>query len=214
MRLLCLGSASLALSLGACERSPIATQVVTATTEPTQAPAPAPTAAQAELRAELQAHRLLEIQRLHDYAAAGVFPRNYTSNTPLHMFKDPDGRRCAVANLLHLDGHDDLVDATARSDNGLVVGTLTSGPIYDWVLSSGLTLEEVAAIQAPAPRIYDREDTTVALPGMPLKPIEPVVQEQLQQHFAQVEQMLIANSDQSLDLATARLAAARSGAAS
>jgi hypothetical protein len=201
--ILVLGSGSLTLSQGACEGGGIQSQG--ATTEPTQA--------SSQVRDELQAHRLQEIQRLREYAMAGVFPRNFTSDTPLHMFKDPDGRRCAVANLIHLDGHDDLVDSTARTDNDLVVATVTSGPIYDWVLTSGLTMEEVAAIQAPAPRIYPR-DTAVAVPSAPLRPNEAVVQDQLRQHFAQVEQQLIADTDKSLDLAVARLAASRVSAAS
>lgn len=156
-------------------------------------------AAQADaepVRARLAARRAQELDRLHAYAARGEFPRNLTSATPIHLFQDQDGRLCAVANLVHRDGLDALVASAAKSRNDVVLAEVTSGPLYSWALSSGLTLEELARIQAPAPYFV----------RSPVGP--PPMVAQLRAHFAAVEKELRANNDVSLDKAVARLDAA------
>jgi hypothetical protein len=129
---------------------------------------------------------------LHAYADAGVFPKNYGSPIPLHQLKDPEGNLCAVANLVHLDGHDDVIDAMSIDHNDVLIGEETSGPLHAWVLTSGLTAEEVAHIQAPAP-------------PMPNAQAEEAATVALRTHFAEVEQELIAGEQASLDVAVARL---------
>jgi hypothetical protein len=69
------------------------------------------------------------------------------------MFKDEAGRRCAIAHLIHLDGHDEVVDRYARTKNDVVVIDETRGELRDWVLTSGLTADEVDRIQKPAPMV-------------------------------------------------------------
>lgn len=145
----------------------------------------------ASVRAQLAEHRKQQIERLEAYSQEGIFPRNTTSPGPIHMFKDPDGRRCAVANLVHLDGHDDVVDDYATRQNDVVVADVTSGPLADWILTSGLTREEIAAIQAPAP--YVMQDAP-----------EDQLRSQMQGYFGSVEQQLIDGTDKSLDVAVAR----------
>ena len=82
------------------------------------------------LRANLAAHREEQIQRLDAYAAAGEFPHNMTSRE-LHMFRDADGRYCAVANLVHQDGRDQLVDTTVKGHNDLAIHDVTDGEMMD-----------------------------------------------------------------------------------
>jgi hypothetical protein len=156
-----------------------------------------------DLRAQLAAHRDQQIARLDAYARAGQFPHDYTTAPSLHMFRDAEGRLCAVANLVHEDGRDDLVEATVRNRNDLVVVDVHDGPMLDWMLDSGLTQEELARIQAPAPM--------VAVP--PLPPAPPRIDEvamiaAIRAHIAEVEKELRANGDKSLDVAVARWKAA------
>ena len=102
----------------------------------------------AETKRSLAEHRSQQIARLQAYADRGVFPRNFVPGSgPVHMFKDALGTRCAVANLIYLDGHGDLVDRAALARNDVIVADETSGPLHDWVLSSGLTNEEVRRVQ-------------------------------------------------------------------
>ncbi|HUH03653.1 MAG TPA: hypothetical protein VML75_16775 [Kofleriaceae bacterium] len=115
----------------------------------TESKEPAPAIDANALRTNLAARRALNLQRLHTYATAGVFPKNRHSDGPLNVFIDEDGHICAAANLIDLDGHGDLVRATAASNNFLVLRDVTSGPLMDWMLTSGFTQEEIALIQEP-----------------------------------------------------------------
>ena len=60
--------------------------------------------------------RLLEV--LDAYRVRADFGRNYDYlGERMPHFVDNDGRRCAVAELLHASGRDDIVDAVAGSEN-------------------------------------------------------------------------------------------------
>jgi hypothetical protein len=151
------------------------------------------------VRDQLAARRKVQIARLHAYAEKGVFPRNTVSKQVINVFRDGDGHLCAVANLVDLDGKHALVDQTARTDNFIRVAEQSSGELHDWVLTSGLTKEEIARIQAPY---------------MPMQKDDEAWQEQedarLKAHFADVERELLASTDASLDVAVSRLAPATS----
>jgi hypothetical protein len=147
----------------------------------------------------LRLHRIAEIDRLRAYAEAGIFPENPSMQlTPIHMFKDAAGRRCAVANLIHLDGLDDLVDKMAREHNDVVVADQASGPLHDWVLTSGLTNEEVRQIQGAGFEgiggVPDKRQELLVINGVMRMRLLAVVKE------------LTASTDSSLELAYARLA--------
>lgn len=69
----------------------------------------------------------------------------------VHLFVDSDGRRCAVAELMHRSGHDGLVAAVARADNRAFVADLAGDPRFlGWLDGAGITLEEAARIQGPS----------------------------------------------------------------
>jgi hypothetical protein len=175
---------------------------------------PVPTMQQAEaLRAQLAAHRDQQIARLDAYARAGQFPHDYTTAPSVHMFRDAQGRLCAVANLVHADGRDDLVDATVRTHNDLAVADVHDGPILDWMLGSGLTQEELARIQAPAPLVVAPPLPSSPTPGPVAHPEAPAVDEPtmiaaIRAHIAEVEGELRANRERSLDVAVDRWMAA------
>lgn len=146
-----------------------------------------------EMRETLAARRAKMIERLEEYKDAGVFPKNRVSKTMINVFRDEDGHLCAVANLIHLDGLDELVDRTAKNDNFAKVAEKLDGGLHDWVLTSGLTREEVAFIQAPY------------MPVRPVVDFEAQERARLQAHFTEVLSQLRENTDSSLDLAMSRV---------
>ncbi|HEU5055319.1 MAG TPA: hypothetical protein VFU21_02285, partial [Kofleriaceae bacterium] len=110
-------------------------------------------ASEDELRAALIARRQHQLDVLRSYREAGVFPINTTTPGDGHFLIDDHGTLCAVANLIAQDGHKDLILVASRTDNGLLFGDVKSGPIHDWILTSGFTQEEIARIQVPAPYV-------------------------------------------------------------
>ena len=151
-------------------------------------------------RDQLAAHRKLQIERLHAYALAGKFPQNPSpSPVPLHMFRDAGGALCPIANLIHRDGHEALVDRMAKEHNDVVVADETEGPLHEWVLTSGLTNEEVRRIQGVG---FPGEGGL--LPGG--LPPSVVAHLDLRAHLEAVEKELENDTEASLDVALARLA--------
>ena len=106
---------------------------------------PAPTLPSAEI-AELAARRAHAIQTLHSYREAGIYPTDDTG-MPLSVFRDSKGVRCPMAELIHDSGRDDLVDEVAKTANSVRLADVHTGPLYDWMLHSGLTLDEIAMVQ-------------------------------------------------------------------
>jgi hypothetical protein len=166
------------------------------------------------VRADLAKHRARQIERLGAYAVRGEFPHNYAGPTRAHIFRDEGGRLCAVANLVHQDGRDDLVDTTVREHNDLAIADVKDGPMLEWVLGSGLTQEELARIQLPAPVMTRQQQARPAnndlvarkdADGTPMN--EARMNETVRQHIAQVQYELRANTQESLDVATQRFMA-------
>jgi hypothetical protein len=120
-----------------------------------------------DLRAALIARRSHHLDVLRAYREAGVFPINTTIPGEGHFLIDDLGTLCAVANLIAQDGNRDLIVVASRTDNALLFGNVKSGPIHDWILTSGFTQEEIARIQAPAP--YVGEQPTIR-PDDPVQP--------------------------------------------
>jgi hypothetical protein len=105
----------------------------------------APTLPTGEI-AELAARRAHAIQALHAYREAGVYPTD-ESGAPLSVFRDAKGVRCPMAELIHDSGRDDLVDEVAKTANNVRLADVHTGPLFDWMLHSGLTLDEIAMVQ-------------------------------------------------------------------
>jgi hypothetical protein len=95
---------------------------------------------------ELAARRAQMIQWLHEYREAGIYPSD-AAGMPASVFRDANGVRCPMAELIHKSGRDDLVDAVATQANALRLADVHSGPLYDWMTHSGLTLQEIAMVQ-------------------------------------------------------------------
>lgn len=173
---------------------------------PVVTPPPPPPARVAELRAAVRAGlavaRTRQIARLRAYRAAGRFParRHPFGRPPAHrileapLFVDLDGNPCAVAYLMQRAGWAREVAAIAQATPGVHVEEVTSGPIVDWVLRSGLTQDEATLIQ-PDYRVFAAKlDKEIARD-----------RKRLHAHFRAVEAQLIATTEVSLDIATVRL---------
>ncbi len=162
------------------------------------APSVTPTASRPDtktIKVKLATNRTTNIARLRAYRDAGVFPVNNVQPGMLNIFIDDSGHICAAANLMWQDGQQTLVQQTADTDNFLRLATVNSGPLMDWMLTSGLTQDEIARIQEPYSFMEE--------PAEPLQVAAEV--KRLQDHFALVLVELEANSSASLDAAITRL---------
>ena len=106
---------------------------------------PKPVAPPATSTSELAVRRAQLISWLHDYRVRGIYPSDGTR--PISVFVDDRGVRCPMAEMIHLSGRDDLVEAVHRENNTLRLADVHSGPLFDWMLGSGLTQEEVVLVQ-------------------------------------------------------------------
>jgi hypothetical protein len=191
--------ALLSVSAAACARAAVPAA------EPTPAPVVHRSPSEADLRAALIARRQHNLDVLRAYREAGVYPINTTVVGDGHFLIDDHGTLCAVANLIAQDGHRDLIVVASRTDNGLLFGEVKSGPIHDWILTSGFTQEEIARIQVPAPYVG---------PAPEIRPQDPINPEPspLELANAKVRDYLIAieaelRSNAGIDTALSRLQA-------
>ncbi len=152
----------------------------------------------AQLRAQLAARRALNLQRFQQYAARGAFPDNHVRPGMLNVMIDDEGKICAAANLMALDGLMGLVQQTAQRDNYLRFVNVHQGPLMAWMLSSGLTQEEIDQIQEP----YDFIGFDDPRP-IPVQEDDEKLR--LQARFREVAATLRRNRERSLDVALERL---------
>ncbi len=99
--------------------------------------------------AALAARRAHNLAAFRAYRKAGVYPHNFVRPGPLNVWDDRDGHLCAAATMIDKDGQHALVMKTATDNNAIRLLDVTSGPLMDWILTSGFTLEEIDRIQAP-----------------------------------------------------------------
>lgn len=95
---------------------------------------------------ELAARRAQMLGWLREYRDAGNFPVD-AAGKPASVFQDANGVRCPMAELLHKSGRDDLVAAVVKVNNTVRLADVHDGPLYDWMLSSGLTPNEINLVQ-------------------------------------------------------------------
>lgn len=173
---------------------------------PEVADAPAAAVARIEYRAEweqvLRDERSQQVARLTSYYNQGAFPQNPGVAGFSHQFVDSQGQLCAVASLIWQSGRQDLVLETSRLKNDTVVSDVQTGPLADWILTSGLTREELAIIQEPG----FNELTQSFTGGMELVTVaETAEQKRIRAHLLVVLQMLAADTEMSLATAVDRL---------
>lgn len=98
---------------------------------------------------ELAARRAQMIGWLREYREAGQYPTDVAGRVA-SVFVGVNGVRCPMAELMHKSGRDDLVAAVAKDNNTIRLADVHEGPVYDWMLSSGLTLDEINMVQGIA----------------------------------------------------------------
>jgi len=106
---------------------------------------------------KLQAERARNLDRLRDYWQRGEYPLNYEHPGAWDpVFIDRDGNICAVGYLVEQS----LGRAAAEQINSryhfATIRQIDAPELGEWVKNSGLTYEEVVAIQAPAVDAQDR----------------------------------------------------------
>jgi hypothetical protein len=130
------------------------------------------------------------------YVTRGVYPHNTYRTGPLNVWRDAEGHLCAAATMISKDGHDELAQQTARANNNIRLLDVVDGPLLDWMLTSGFTIEEIDRIQLPdmEPPIVDAK--TLAAEDAKLK-----------KSYTATEAFLKKQVKEDLDTATDRLLA-------
>lgn len=157
------------------------------------------------VRAKLAANRQANLGRFRAYQAAGVFPSNTYTKSKLNVWLDEQGHFCAAATIIRSSGQVDLANSVAAQNNFIRLGDVRQGPVMDWILTSGLTQVEIAAIQEPfegvgGGRRYEPE---------PVVAVDPALRKRedarLRAKYKQVEAQIVKHAAASLDAATDRL---------
>ncbi len=177
-----------------------------------QEPAPKlklPNDASRAIRERLQSARQQNLARLKIYIDAGAFPKNQVQPGLLNVFQDDEGHLCAVANLINLDGHIKLIESTALANNYIVLAKLDRGPLVDWILDSGFTQEEIAAIQVPYMGEFGSgKKNQVARPILAQQELRKFREQEvqrLQSALGAVHTQLVANTASSIEVAVQRV---------
>lgn len=95
----------------------------------------------------LRKNRMKNLEVLHQYLSAGVFPSNYYHAGRQPYFIDDNNVYCAVGYLMKESGADDIARDIHRTQNYSFLIDIHHERLMDWVRQSGLTLDELALIQ-------------------------------------------------------------------
>ncbi|HTL32782.1 MAG TPA: hypothetical protein VL326_06645 [Kofleriaceae bacterium] len=146
----------------------------------------------AEVLKALKARRAKNLKSFTAYRKGGVYPHNTVRRGPLNVWLDSDGHLCAAATMMDKDGKHELVYEVARTNNYQRLMDVTEGPLLDWIMTSGFTIEEIDQIQAPMIE--------------PDYVIDYSLQDQrLAEGYARTEKALVKKQKASLELAAKRL---------
>lgn len=146
----------------------------------------------AEVRRALEKRRATNLAAFRAYRKAGIYPHNTVRPGPLNVWRDVDGNLCAAATMIAKDGHLELVTKTAESNNFIRLLNVVDGPLLDWMMTSGFTIEEIDRIQMPGDFIDNRPDTREE-------------DARLARGYAATDTHLVKTAKRGLDLATDRL---------
>ncbi len=116
------------------------------------------------LSEEQRTARARNLDRLHDYWTAGVFPRNTVmSHRRTPVFIDEAGRICAVGYLFERDLGREAAERINARYRTATIFEIDDPVLGEWLATSGLSLEEAAMIQpgyGPAYTVEYSFDTT------------------------------------------------------
>jgi hypothetical protein len=157
------------------------------------------------VRAKLVAARADNLARFRAYQRKGVFPSNTYAEGRLNVWRDEAGNLCAAATIINASGATDLVEQVAEESNFIRLADVTTGPLMDWILTSGLTQAEIAAIQEPFSPVMME-------PGIaPVVAVDPRLRraedQRLMRTYRQVDALIVKSEESSIELALNRLMA-------
>ena len=156
------------------------------------------------VRAKLAVARAANLARFRAYQRTGVFPSNTFADGKLNVWLDDFGHLCAAATIIKASGQGALVDRVAEQNNFIVLADVTQGPLMDWILTSGFTQAEIAAIQEPfQPVVIEPGVDPIVVDGR----MRRTEDQRLRARYRQVDAMLVRNTRASLELAVDRLMA-------
>lgn len=153
------------------------------------------TPSKAQVIKALASRRAKNLKAFRAYRKAGVYPHNFVRRGPLNVWIDRDGHLCAAATMIDKDGRHDLVVATGKSNNFIRLQNIIEGPLMDWILTSGFTIEEIDRIQEPM--MMGEEPT----------PNYQLADANLAKGYATTDTWLVRRARGSLDVAARRLLA-------
>jgi len=110
---------------------------------------PSEQVSRAAVRAKLAEMRRANVARFHAYRTAKVYPSNIVQPGALNVWRDFEGHLCAAATIIYASGETELVQQVADTNNFIRLKDVSSGPLMNWIITSGLTQEELVAIQRP-----------------------------------------------------------------
>ncbi len=109
-----------------------------------------------DLSALQKKNRKKNIDLLHEYRTAGLFPKNYDyADQRKPCFIDKDGTICAVGYLIENTAGLELAEQINNEYQYAYIYDMNIGDVELWVSESGLTLEECAMIQPTYAPIID-----------------------------------------------------------
>ena len=159
------------------------------------------------VRSALVKARATNLAAFRAYQAKGVFPSNTFTKGKLNVWLDRDGNFCAAATIIKMSGKDDLVNTVAADNNFIRLADVKQGPLMDWILTSGFTQDEIAAIQEPFIGVDDepsmRRERPILAKVNPQK--RKVEDARLRTKYKAVDKMIVKNANKSLDKAVDRL---------
>jgi hypothetical protein len=95
----------------------------------------------------LKSRRAKNLDVLHQYMLAGIFPSNTRHQERQPYFIDDNGVHCAVGYLMKESGADDIASDIKRNQNYSFLADINHKKLMSWVARSGLTFDELALIQ-------------------------------------------------------------------
>lgn len=94
-----------------------------------------------------QENRAKNLNVLHQYLLAGIFPLNTNHANRQPYFIDENNTYCAVGYLMKESGADDIARDIQATQNYSYLADIHHPKLMNWVQQSGLTFDELALIQ-------------------------------------------------------------------
>jgi hypothetical protein len=157
------------------------------------------------VRAALARARTANLAAFRAYVATGTYPSNVYRSGLLNVWRDQDGHYCAAATIIRMSGQDELVARVAEQNNSIRLAVVSQGPLMDWILTSGLTQDEIALIQRPFMPVTEHPQ------AMPIAHVDVDAKlraaetARLAASYRAIEKTLVAQQKRSLDLAVQRV---------